>query len=51
MILATYTGRFAFRDTGATIRTKFVATLQPYVAGEEDKGQQLPLMVSVIDAP
>ena len=47
--LATYTRRFEFREAGVTIRTKFVATLQPYVVGEEAKGQQLPLMVSLLD--
>ncbi|KAF8598677.1 cytochrome P450 [Ceratobasidium sp. AG-I] len=48
--LATYVRRFEFRETGATIRTKYVGTLQPYVTGEEDKGQQRPLVVSLMDA-
>ncbi|KAF8598680.1 cytochrome P450 [Ceratobasidium sp. AG-I] len=48
--LATYVRRFEFRETGARIHTRHVATLQPWVAGEEAKGQQLPLMVSLIDA-
>ncbi|KAF8598681.1 cytochrome P450 [Ceratobasidium sp. AG-I] len=47
--LATYVRRFEFCETGVTIHTKFVATLQPYVVGEEDKGQQLPLIVSLLD--
>ena len=48
--MATYARRFEFREAGVTIRTKFVATLQPCVVGEEAKGQQLPLMVSLVDA-
>ncbi|KAF8598684.1 cytochrome P450 [Ceratobasidium sp. AG-I] len=47
--LATYVRRFEFRETGVTIHSKFISTLQPYVAGEEAKGQQLPLMVSLLD--
>ncbi|KAF8598678.1 cytochrome P450 [Ceratobasidium sp. AG-I] len=50
VILATYVRRFEFCEAGVTIRTKFVATLQPYVVGDEAKGQQLPLIVSLIDA-
>ncbi|KAF8601606.1 cytochrome P450 [Ceratobasidium sp. AG-I] len=31
VILATYARRFEFHDTGATVHTKFMATLQPYI--------------------
>ncbi|KAF8598679.1 cytochrome P450 [Ceratobasidium sp. AG-I] len=47
--IATCIRRFEFRETGATICSRYVGTLQPYVVGEEAKGQQLPLMVSLVD--
>ncbi|KAG9109692.1 hypothetical protein FRC07_008273 [Ceratobasidium sp. 392] len=50
VILATYIRHFVFHDTGATVKQKFSTTLQPYVVGEEDKGGQLPLRVSLVDA-
>ncbi|KAF8601601.1 cytochrome P450 [Ceratobasidium sp. AG-I] len=49
VILATYVGRFKFHHTGITINAKFAASLQPYVVGEESKGRQLPLGVSLCD--
>lgn len=48
-ILATYIRRFEFNDTGVIVQVKFAATLQPHVEGEETKGRQLPLKVSLID--
>lgn len=48
--MAVYVRRFEFGETGVDIGTRLVTTLQPYVVGEEAKGQQLPLKVSVIDA-
>lgn len=50
VILTTYLRHFEFHDTGATVKAKFSATLQPYVVGEEAKGCQLPLRISLIDA-
>ncbi|KAG8732334.1 hypothetical protein FRC12_019331 [Ceratobasidium sp. 428] len=50
VILATYIRHFEFHDTGATIKHRFANTLQPYVVGEEAKGGQLPLRVSLVDA-
>lgn len=49
VILATYARRFQFHDTGDTIRTRVVVTLQPYVVGEEAKGRQLPVWISLIN--
>ncbi|QRV89858.1 cytochrome P450 family protein [Ceratobasidium sp. AG-Ba] len=48
VILSTYLRYFEFHDTGATISHRFANTLQPYVVGEEAKGNQLPLRVSLV---
>ncbi|KAG9107088.1 hypothetical protein FRC07_008698 [Ceratobasidium sp. 392] len=50
VILSTYIRHFEFHDTGAMIKFRFANTLQPYVVGEEAKGGQLPLRVSLVDA-
>jgi hypothetical protein len=50
VILSTYIRNFEFHDTGVTIKHRFANTLQPYVVGEEAKGGQLPLRISLVDA-
>ncbi|CAE6465983.1 unnamed protein product [Rhizoctonia solani] len=51
-ILATYIRKFEFHDTGAVVHARFVGTLQPYVAGKEEEGTQMPIQVSLInDSP
>ncbi|KAG8756925.1 hypothetical protein FRC11_004923 [Ceratobasidium sp. 423] len=44
-----YIRKFEFHDTGAIVHGRFVVTMQPCVAGEEDKGPQMPLRVSLVD--
>ncbi|KAF8734032.1 cytochrome p450, partial [Rhizoctonia solani] len=48
-ILAAFINNFEFHDTGAIVKARFSATLQPFVQGEEEKGLQLPIGVSVIE--
>ncbi|CAE6343412.1 Cytochrome P450 3A12 OS=Canis familiaris GN=CYP3A12 PE=2 SV=1 [Rhizoctonia solani AG-1 IB] len=48
-ILTTFIRDFEFHDTGAIIKARFSSTLQPFVQGEEEKGLQLPIGVSVIE--
>ncbi|KAH7320330.1 cytochrome P450 [Rhizoctonia solani] len=47
-ILAAYIRKFDFHDTGVAVRSRFVGTVQSFVAGEEDKGIQMPLRVSLL---
>ncbi|EUC54580.1 cytochrome P450 family protein [Rhizoctonia solani AG-3 Rhs1AP] len=48
-ILTTFIRNFEFHDTGAIVKARFSATLQPFVVGEEEKGTQLPIGVSIIE--
>ncbi|CAE6461645.1 unnamed protein product [Rhizoctonia solani] len=48
-ILTTLIRNFEFHDTGAIVKARFSATLQPFVVGEEEKGLQLPIGVSIIE--
>ncbi|KDN44196.1 hypothetical protein RSAG8_05669, partial [Rhizoctonia solani AG-8 WAC10335] len=48
-ILATFIRNFEFHDTGAIVKGRFSSTLQPFVVGEEEKGTQLPIGVSIIE--
>ncbi|CAE6490825.1 unnamed protein product [Rhizoctonia solani] len=48
-VLAAHIRKFEFHDTGAVVHGRLVGTMQPYVAGEEDKGPQVPLRVSLVD--
>ncbi|CAE6344473.1 unnamed protein product [Rhizoctonia solani] len=48
-ILATYIRKFEFHDTGVTVNGRYVGTMQPYVAGREYKGTQLPLRVTLVE--
>ncbi|QRW24894.1 cytochrome P450 family protein [Rhizoctonia solani] len=47
--LATYIRKFEFHDTGAVMHARYVGTMQSYVAGEEGKGTQMPLRVTLVD--
>ncbi|ELU40781.1 cytochrome P450 domain-containing protein [Rhizoctonia solani AG-1 IA] len=46
-ILAAFINNFEFHDTGAIVKARFSATLQPFVQGEEEKGLQLPIGASL----
>ncbi|KAG8763655.1 hypothetical protein FRC11_014632 [Ceratobasidium sp. 423] len=48
-ILTTFVRNFEFHDTGVIVKARFSATLQPFVVGEEEKGTQLPIGVSIIE--
>ncbi|KAF8756134.1 cytochrome p450 [Rhizoctonia solani] len=47
--LAAYIRKLEFHDTGAVIHARFVGTLQPYIASEEEKGTQMPLRVTLVN--
>ncbi|CAE6446225.1 unnamed protein product [Rhizoctonia solani] len=47
--LAAYIRKFEFHDTGAVIHARYVGTLQPYIANEEEKGTQMPLRVTLVN--
>ncbi|CUA73383.1 Putative cytochrome P450 CYP13A7 [Caenorhabditis elegans] [Rhizoctonia solani] len=48
-ILTSFVRNFEFHDTGAIVKARFSSTLQPFVVGEEEKGTQLPIGVSIIE--
>ncbi|KAF8643360.1 hypothetical protein AX16_009088 [Volvariella volvacea WC 439] len=47
VIIFTLIRRFEFHDTGAQIKNKVTSSMQPYVVGEEEKGPQLPVRVTI----
>jgi hypothetical protein len=40
---------FKFHDTGVQFTTKLASSMQAVVIGEEEKGPQLPLRVTMLD--
>ncbi|GAB1524617.1 hypothetical protein RhiTH_007771 [Rhizoctonia solani] len=47
--LVAYIRKFEFHDTGTVIHARYAGTLQPYIAGQEDKGTQMPLRVTLLN--